>query len=281
MRFYTIYQITNTINGKIYIGCHQTDDLADSYLGSGTAITRAVKKYGRDAFVKTILHIFDEPEEMYSMEAEIVNEDFLARRDTYNLALGGVPNSIGIEHWSEDRREKHRLDCERFSERMKNNTLWVGRKHAESTRAKISAKAKDRTGDLNSSFGRKWVYNEDLRQSMKVAPEDIGDLTATGWKLGRVVDWDKFFLPKPVRVAEPRVAKQKEKKEPIPYSERNLARKVSDEDYIAALQAHPSICQALTSLGLAPKGKNYTRAKRLLGYDEGVKLSTNGKILPA
>lgn len=33
--YYTIYKTTNLINGKIYIGKHQTKDPYDSYLGSG------------------------------------------------------------------------------------------------------------------------------------------------------------------------------------------------------------------------------------------------------
>ncbi len=33
--YYTIYKITNIINGMIYIGKHQTKDVNDGYMGSG------------------------------------------------------------------------------------------------------------------------------------------------------------------------------------------------------------------------------------------------------
>jgi hypothetical protein len=30
--FYTIYKITNNVNGKVYIGKHQTKDINDGYM---------------------------------------------------------------------------------------------------------------------------------------------------------------------------------------------------------------------------------------------------------
>lgn len=47
-KMYTIYKTTNKIDGKIYIGKHETQDLKDGYLGSGTHLKRAIKKYGEE-----------------------------------------------------------------------------------------------------------------------------------------------------------------------------------------------------------------------------------------
>jgi len=48
-----IYKTVNLINGKIYIGKANKNDL--NYLGSGLKIVAAIKKYGRHSFTKEIL----------------------------------------------------------------------------------------------------------------------------------------------------------------------------------------------------------------------------------
>ncbi len=87
--FYTIYKITNQLDGKIYIGSHKTRELDDDYMGSGKILMRAQKKHGIENFKKEILFVFDNPEEMYAKEATLVNEDFLMEENTYNLRIGG------------------------------------------------------------------------------------------------------------------------------------------------------------------------------------------------
>ena len=89
MKVRYLYQITNKVNGKIYIGVHETSAKKDRYMGSGTVLKDAFKKYGRQNFEKTILEFFGTTRAMYDREAEIVDEEFVKSDDTYNIKLGG------------------------------------------------------------------------------------------------------------------------------------------------------------------------------------------------
>ena len=98
--YFTIYQITNKINGKIYIGKHQTKNPNDAYYGSGKAITASIKKYGKENFKKEILFVFETETEMNQKEKELITEEFVLRDDTYNLGVGGEggPHFKGKKH---------------------------------------------------------------------------------------------------------------------------------------------------------------------------------------
>lgn len=108
---YIVYQVTNVINNKIYIGVHQTKnpDIFDGYIGGGIRVNSpssyakpnspyqyAVKKYGPKNFKRTVLKIFDNYIDAYNMEAEIVDKDFIKREDTYNAQLGGFSGGFRI-----------------------------------------------------------------------------------------------------------------------------------------------------------------------------------------
>lgn len=92
--FYYFYKITNLINNKYYYGVHSTNNLNDGYLGSGVAIKRACKKYGKKNFSKEILYYFNNKEEMYSFEKEFVNEKLIQDPMCYNMTIGGNDSEV-------------------------------------------------------------------------------------------------------------------------------------------------------------------------------------------
>lgn len=110
---YIVYKTTNKINNYIYIGVHRTNvDIDDGYIGNGLynspnsvkqfkkyKFHNAVKKYGVNNFVRETLFEFDDSESgkiaAYKKEAELVNREFLKRKDVYNTCVGGkVPSSM-------------------------------------------------------------------------------------------------------------------------------------------------------------------------------------------
>ena len=94
---YTVYKTINKVNNKIYIGVHKTQNPCDLYIGSGEALKSAIKKYGKSNFTKEILYEFDNANDAYSKEKEIVNKAFINENTNYNLVLGGnvgFPNRI-------------------------------------------------------------------------------------------------------------------------------------------------------------------------------------------
>ncbi len=86
---YSLYQTTNKINGMIYVGVHYSNKDKDRYMGSGTNIINAIQNEGKENFITEVLFEYNNERDMLAKEAEIVDEKFIARTDTYNICLGG------------------------------------------------------------------------------------------------------------------------------------------------------------------------------------------------
>lgn len=218
--YYLIYKITNTINNKIYIGKHQTDNKDDEYMGSGKILKRAIKKYGIDKFKKEILFECNSLEEMNEKEAEIVDAEFVARLDTYNVKLGGQGgfdyiNLNNLQRFNKNNKPSEeylkalsqlgnkklnelRKDNEYFNElkeKISNGlklyysthiNIWFGKKHSEESKAKIGkANSISQKGERNSQYGKCWIYNDELKENKSIKKEDLDYWLQNGWKKGR------------------------------------------------------------------------------------------------
>lgn len=200
--FYTIYKITNKINGKIYIGKHQTKDLNDDYMGSGKRLWLAIKKYSIENFEKEILFVFDNENDMNTKEAELVTEEFCLREDTYNLCPGGKGGFGYINEnvlTSEDRKKagqkggllNRNKKSPHFSKLVKalhkenvyNYNNFKDKKHTKETKLKIgSANSAHQTGNKNSQFGTIWITNG--KESKKIRKDQS---VPNGWYKGRII----------------------------------------------------------------------------------------------
>jgi hypothetical protein len=213
---YYLYEIKNNINGKIYIGVHQSTNIDDGYMGSGLAIKAAIDKYGIENFVKTILEYFLTDTEMYTREKEFVNEDFLKRKDVYNLTLGGHGgfNHINGNKTAEYYKERSRAASKRnslytssiqdynkiatFKDKSANSKKaaqtqiatkgyfdngHTGTVRSKSANAKASVTMRH-TGKDNSQFGSCWITHVEFGNK-KIKLIELDSYVSLGYNKGR------------------------------------------------------------------------------------------------
>lgn len=173
--YHILYQITNTLNGKIYVGVHSTDNLNDDYMGSGSGIKQAIKKYGVDNFTKTIIQHFQTAEDAYTAEASVVNEAFVARPDTYNNKVGGVGWTPGDAH----RAMSKAASMKARDIILHNPVIRAQRKE------RLSASLKQYYA-VNTRKPRVWLSKDDIRATRYIPVEESHLYLADGWYRGKI-----------------------------------------------------------------------------------------------
>ena len=119
-KHYLIYQITNLVNGKIYIGKHETHNIEDRYFGSGKYLNQAKEKYGLENFEFKILIDLNSQEEMNLLEKMVVTKEFCDRDDTYNLNVGGdggweLVNNTGDYKIGSEKRKQSAIKASKYA----------------------------------------------------------------------------------------------------------------------------------------------------------------------
>ena len=219
--YYYIYQITNLVNNKIYVGAHKTRCLDDGYMGSGKVIKYAIEKHGLKNFRKDILEFFTNDEDMYAREKEIVTEEFLLREDVYNLRRGGhggfdyLNSAEGIFNrrhtfkiWSDSGtkafiekfnsdeafKKAHLIKLQevrkkaiiKISEKYPKGVQY-GKKQSEETKLKQKDTYENighQQGEKNSQYGKMWIYNLETFESIRINKDEI---IPDGWNKGRKI----------------------------------------------------------------------------------------------
>lgn len=202
-----VYKTTDINTGKIYIGVDTKNN--PEYFGSGNLIKNIIKKRGTDSLIKETLFEFDNKEEAYLKEKEIVNKEFIKRPDVMNLNVGGFG---GWDYTNESGSAAIAagtvwVNKDNISKRIKKNLLEsyikngykVGRYSNKMYWINKSEKIKfiDKS-ELNSyvskgwniglghgtTTGKIWVYNKETKIRKNILPTELIYYLESGWIKG-------------------------------------------------------------------------------------------------
>lgn len=180
-----IYQATNNLNGKVYIG-KTTQRLTrrisghkkDAKRGGRTIFIRAIRKHGFDSFRFEPLAWCDSKEHLNFFEKFYISLKNSKAPNGYNLTDGG-DGGLGHHHTEETKtilREKRKLQVcsddtrKKISEAKIGNQYLLGYEHSEGSKQKMSESHK---GLDNHQKGKKYPYRPHLGQTEKMRGRKI------------------------------------------------------------------------------------------------------------
>lgn len=81
-----VYRITNRVNSKTYVGQRRCsrDSTWNEYYGSGALIKASIAKYGRENFTKGLISYAESIEELNSLEADAIIQEWAQGHGEYN-----------------------------------------------------------------------------------------------------------------------------------------------------------------------------------------------------
>lgn len=142
-----IYKTTNKINGKIYVGKDAAND--PTYIGSGMLLASAIKKYGRENFVKTIIEVCESLQQLDEREVYWIRTlNATDRHIGYNIAKGGTGGNTSFA-----------MDDDRKTRMLSNRSKSLKRTFA-------SAEYRKRRSDISKQIWSRSEHVEKIRRTM-------------------------------------------------------------------------------------------------------------------
>lgn len=168
-RYKYIYLTRNLINNKCYIGQHISYKEIDSYIGSGKLLKRAIKKYGKNNFIKEIIEYCKNEIELNEKEEFYIKKFNTQIPKGYNISKSGYCNGTrGVEPWNKGKKGIYSKETiEKMTKKLKliNVKGMKGHKRSEECRRKIGEANKiNSLGEKNGMYRRK--HSKESRKKM-------------------------------------------------------------------------------------------------------------------
>jgi group I intron endonuclease len=173
-----IYKTTNLVNGKQYIGKDGHNN--PNYIGSGSILKKAIKKYGRDNFKKEIIEVCDSKEHLLIREKYWLDYYDVANNpmfyNLHNHSYGSAPGDRS-PRFGKKISEEHRMKLKKYmtGKKLSEKTIQklrelnlgennpnYGKHPSDETRKKLS---ECRRGEKNPFYGKR--HSEETRQKIK------------------------------------------------------------------------------------------------------------------
>jgi group I intron endonuclease len=188
-----VYLVENLVNGKKYVGMDTQNN--PKYLGSGTLIMKAIRKYGKENFKKSILEICSSVTELEKKETWWINHlNALEREDFYNLEdnrkrginpfANKTPEELK-EIFNKIRSEERNIKIGKANSKPKPkgfgekvSKIHKGRSRSEESKLKQSKSLKGRN---SPNKGNKWSKEQKKQLGKPIFQYDINNNLIKEW----------------------------------------------------------------------------------------------------
>ena len=203
-----IYETTNLINGKKYIGQHKSNKFDKNYYGSGKLIRYSLNKYGKKNFDVCLIEECSSREQLNQREIYWIENLFkiYPKELIYNIGKGGEGGNT-LLHKSE-------YEIKLIRQKQSNRIPWnKNKKMSEDFKCLVSSKTKEAmnrdeikskltpekmrrnfSSELRKSIGtrmkgntiargRKHIFKDSIEKMVKL--DELDFYLSNGWNLGR------------------------------------------------------------------------------------------------